>query len=188
MEQDYVTAGYCAMKNKNTAMDSSSAILLYKAGLLEELIYLYNIILPLSVIREVDQDGYPGCFFFRSLRNNSSITIIEPIEEKFPCDPSFNELQKLHTGERDTIILYLSGAAEFIITDDKQAAVYCMSYNIQYINALLIPRILFLSNIINYNRYEDRTDKIITIGRYSKDIIDFALGCDKEQLVNFLPL
>jgi hypothetical protein len=58
---------------------------------------------------------------------------------------------------------------------------------IPYINTLLFPRILYLTHSISETEFNNKAEKVISIGRYSQEIIDYALNCTQDDLEFFLP-
>lgn len=166
---------------KTILSDASSAILLSKCGLFQELTETYQVIMAQAVYEEVTREGYLSAEEFREYRIRDRITV-RPLNEGTEAAPFLRG-----RGERDTICQYLSGTGEFILIDDKKGAGYCRDKGIPYINALLLPRILFMARKIS--RYESRckTAAIIRIGRYSEKIIAYAMNCPRQNLEFFLP-
>ncbi len=171
---------------KKALIDSSSAIILYKADFIEAHIKFYNTIIPESVYTEISRNGYQGADFFRACRNNGTITVEQVFEDNNTCGMSLRELSRLGRGEHDTILLYLNGTAGFVVIDDKDGNAFCRDNGIQYINALLVPKIYYCSGIISEIECKTVVERIISIGRYSKSIIDYAMNSERKDLEDFL--
>ena len=163
-------------------IDASSAILLYKAELFEDLLRYYSIIVSETVFKEITKAGYPGADHFAACGRQKKLRIkkIDP-EEKIKSLPS------LHQGEQETVALFLQGFGKFIITDDGPAARLCKSQSIPFINALLVPRILFVNHILSVKESLKKMETLVMLGRYSEKIIDFARNCPAQDLRFFRP-
>jgi predicted nucleic acid-binding protein len=167
---------------KKVLIDSSSAILLFKSGLFDHLVNIFEVWISNSVYKELTIKVNAGSTEFKKYIQNHKMTICQ---SKAGNDASL--LSKLDTGERDTILLFQKGNADFIIIDDGQGAGYCRRHEIPYINALLFPKILLFSGHISQAECRDKIELIMGLGRYSQEIIEYALGCDKIKLELFLP-
>lgn len=170
---------------KKAFLDASSAILLFKANLVEQLFETYHVFITKSVYEELTREDYPGAKSFKEYKKNGSLTICTTICTRL--ESGYSNISFLDQGEKDTILFYINNPEDFIITDDGQAARYCHDNGIPFINALLFPRILFLTSTLSANTYNRKSQKIIAIGRYSHQIIDFAQNCSLHDLTPFLP-
>ncbi|NLJ29191.1 hypothetical protein [Desulforhabdus amnigena] len=171
---------------KTILIDASSAILLYKADAFSTLIHVYDLRMTPSVFTELTREGYLGTEVFKRCCNR--VTRWEGSAEGIKFMPDgFPPLPHLGNGERDTIGQYLQGIGNFIIMDDGRAAAYCRDNSIPYINALLFPRILYLSGILSQTEYRRKVDILIQVGRYSKKIIEYANHCGLKDVEFFLP-
>lgn len=172
---------------KRIVIDASSAILLYKSDLFEDLIAAYQTTMAETVFKEVTRSGYPGaerfntCFLKRRyvVRKTDQIITLPPKQ--------FKALSGLGKGERDTIFIHLEGNTDFIIMDDGKGAGFCRDYGLPYINAIFFARILYLSGGINELVFRKKTEIIFKTGRYSQEIIDYALKCSTEETAFFMP-
>ena len=158
---------------KRALVDSSSAILLYKANLFQRLTEIYCVMLATPVYDELTCDGYPGAEIFAE----SNITVFRIST----ADTSF------HKGERDTIAGYLQGLGDFVLIDDGPGAKHCKVKEIPFINALLFPKILYFSGIIAETEHCAKTEHLIDLGRYSRKVIDYVRCCGRSDLVVFFP-
>jgi hypothetical protein len=171
---------------KKLLIDASSAILLYKAGLFDRLANTYDVLMANAVHQELTLPGYPGAErfqqHFKSQGKNTAI-------EKHPSRKTGNikTLDHLDQGEKDTIREYLNGHSDFIMIDDYRGAVWCRDNDIPYINALLFPRLLHLSNCVTESEFRYMKDKLLSLGRYSGKIIEYALKCPSDYLSFFMP-
>jgi len=163
--------------------DASSAILIYKAGLFPVLLKTWNITIAESVFIELTKPGKPGADYFSNIISGNKVTTAYPpiIQENNPA------LERMGGGERDTILLFQSGWGNFIIIDDKKGARYCRETHIPYFNALLLPRILYLSGILHQPDYLSARSIIASTGRYSQEIRNYAEECTYNDIKKFLP-
>ncbi len=162
-------------------IDASSAILLFKASIFEPVAAAYRLSAGGSVCRELTCDGYPGAETFRQAMEEGSL-VCRPVATAAASLPS-----ALHAGERDTLTLLLGGEGDFVIVDDREAALFCRRRGLPYINALLCPRILALAGRIAPEEVGEYMSRLLRVGRYGGEIIAFARTCDDERLLSFLP-
>ena len=168
---------------KKCLLDASSAILLYKGGLLNDLVKMYRVIVAKAVFDELAIPGYSGANDVIDLAENNSIIVVNN-SLRINEDSGLSLLGK---GERETIARCKEGGGDFVVVDDKKAARYCRDQSIPYINALLFVRILFYSNKFTHDQYINHMEKLINIGRYSPHVIDFAYNCESSDIDYFLP-
>ena len=174
-------------ENKKTALlDSSSAIILFKADFHIQLTEMYDVVMPRSVYEEITTNFFPGAKEYRQLFADNKITLKEyrPTAVTVLDRPGLN---RLDIGEHDVIQLYYAGLGNFVVTDDGSAARYCKREQIPFINALLVPIILGFAGIKDKVFCRKSFDQIIEIGRYSPDIITFAEKSTRDELSIFLP-
>jgi len=172
---------------KRGVIDASSAILLFKAGLFEDLIGAYQIVLAKSVYLEVSRSGYPGARSFGRYCVNRRYEVCSVNRlKKIPPDHAA-ALSALGNGEKDTIMLFLNGDGDFIIIDDGRGAGFCRDHRIPYINSLLVARILLLSRIISAAVFQKKIEMLTRLGWYSQKIIDYAVTCPSQEMTLFMP-
>lgn len=159
---------------KKVLVDSSSAILLYKAGLFIRLTQIYRVMLAETVFYEMTRDGYPGADVFE----DSAVTI-------FPV--SVEKGGPLSKGERDTVAGYHQGLGDFVLTDDGAAARYCKGSGIPFINALLVPKVLCFGGAIDETEQQKATILLLKLGRYSRKVVEYAETCGRRELRFFIP-
>lgn len=168
------------MESKRALIDTSSAILLQKAGIIEELLDTYKVIISKSVFDELLSKSREGVSDFFQYCSQKKIII----SSNYSTASLMN--LRLKGGERDIIILYLNKAGDFVIVDDRDAARFCKFNSIPYINALLVPAILNYNNIITKKTRDDAFDKLKEIGRYANWVIDYAASATPDMLKDFL--
>ena len=173
---------------KKTLLDASSAILLFKAGLLEELTNIYGVFVTRSVLQELTRGNQYGADTFLRYVSLHKIRVIEEGDihslsgiSKAPIRSSLDQ------GELDTIMCFASGDYDFIITDDGKAARFCKEESLPFINALLFPRMLNFAGLLSRQASNDKMNNIICFGRYSKEVIELAWSCRKESLHFAIP-
>lgn len=167
---------------KAVLVDSSSAILLYKTGLFDRLTACYQVRLAKAVYQELTHPGYPGARYFLEIKARQMIRLFSPPPGKPP-----RPLLGMGAGEQRTLQGFLAGNGDFILIDDGKGASFCRKQGIPYINALLVPRLLYLGGRISLSEYQEKTGAILKIGWYSAAIIDYARFCPAGRLSFFLP-
>jgi len=174
------------LTSKKTALvDSSSAIILYKSGLIGSLIDLYLTVISESVYAELTHEGYAGAEAFKIYCHEKKICVRGDVCGINNDADYLTTLAGLGAGERDTIMLYHKGIGEFIVVDDGRGARYCKKNGIPHINALLVPRLLYNAGKIDGDDRNHLMDIIIEYGRYSPWVIDYARTCDDKELRYF---
>ena len=172
-------------RKRKALIDASSAIILYKADIIQKLIILYDFIVPRTVFDELTSGGCEGAEYFKKISAGDSVTINE-ISREILGKYLSPQIMKLDRGERDAVLLLLSGIGDFIIIDDKEGCSFCRDNNLHYINALLVPVILYFSGDISSNERCELMKQIISIGHYAEWVIDYALNSKKSDLEFFI--
>ena len=171
---------------KTVLTDASSAILLFRAGLFPALISFFRIMVAESVYAELTVNGYPGAEIFR--RASADGQMIVRFAGSAPAirrPELLTSSQSVKKGEGDTIRLWLAGEGDFILMDDYRGAAFCRDHGIPYISAILFPRILSLSGHMSHDECAEKTEEIISKGRYSRKIIAYVRNCPDEELLFF---
>lgn len=163
-------------------VDASSAILLQKTDLFDMLPHTFKTILAKSVFKEITRHGYQGADFFIGLGKKNCF-LIQQVNEK----TIYRDLCKssLDAGEKDTINLFLEQNQGFIITDDGKAARFCDRHQLPFINALLIPKLFWFTDLMDKKTCFEKMNLLYEIGRYSKKVKQFAFDCTKYDLQLF---
>ena len=172
---------------KKVLLDASSAILLLKADLLTKLTGFYRVSQTQSVFLELTSNNRYGSDIFRQYAAVQKLIILEVQNKSGPFKTNGQSLHSLDQGESDTIRCFKTGKYDFIIIDDGPAAKYCYKNNIDFINALLFPRVLFFSNIISLHECNGYMDELVLNGRYSGEVIALANNCKRESLLFAIP-
>lgn len=169
---------------KAALTDSSSAIILFKAGLFNQFAEHYRIIMSGSVFSELTCGNHAGAVDFTAWCKCGKIQITNTK----PCNSTGldQSLQNLGAGERDTILLFYCGSGALVVIDDGKGAVFCRDNDIPYINALLVPRILYIAGRVSEDERERFLNAITGLGRYSQSVIDYARNCDDAVLDPFV--
>ncbi len=171
---------------KKILIDSSSAILLFKAGLYDNLTRLFDTCIAETVFHELTVDGRDGAEVFRACCMDGRVRVLNKKSEEDPSK-AYPDFSFLGGGERETIREYILGSGQFIIIDDYKGARFCRDNAIPYINALLTPRVLFFSGDISEEASRSGAEAILRLGRYSRKIIDYAMSRERDDLSFFLP-
>jgi len=172
---------------KSVIIDTSSAILLYKSGLITQLVNHYQTLMTPSVYGELTEHGYPGSDTFRLLCKSRQIDLLDSPDSASASLESYPELPVLNQGERDTIHHQMLGMGDFSIIDDGRALRYCKRVGLPFINALLFPRIMLLIQSITDSEYHARSAEIIRFGWYTDRIIEIAANFPERSIQPFLP-
>jgi hypothetical protein len=172
---------------KALILDSSSAILLEKSDLLNELLDDYQVILTEAVFRELTMNAYPSADVFHAKFQDSAIDV-EPLSADLEInDHHMRDLATMGLGEAETIKKYLSGRGDFVMLDDGRGARFCLKQQIPFINALLFPKILYFADGLSWEDYLLKTGEIKRLGRYSRNIIRKAQDLSRSELSRFFP-
>jgi len=170
------------MSRRTAILDASSAIILSKAGLHELLADVYEVIMPQSVYREITVHSYAGSIEYARLAEAKRVVLHGNLHGN-----DHPGLRGFGRGERDTIRLYHAGIGDFIITDDGPAARHCRRTGILFINGLLFPVILRMGGLRDKESCLRAMDAIMAAGRYSEEVVAFALNCRREDIPFAMP-
>jgi len=169
-------------------IDASSAILLYKAGLFVSCTRYFSMVMEAEVYKEVGVPDYPGAAFFSSMVQKNQVQVYRAGKD---YRASVDLPQNLDLGERQTLALYFRnvrpGGRSFIIMDDAKGARFCLKQKVPFINALLVPKILWLAGLLNKKGYLDKTALVIEKGRYAGIVIEKAKALSPSDLAMFIP-
>lgn len=169
-------------------IDASSAILLYKAELFVQCTRYFSMVMETDVFKEVGVPNHPGANFFLSMVQKNRIKVCRADTDRgINTDLPHN----LDLGERQTIVLYFQNICpdqpSFIIMDDAKGAKFCLNRKVPFINALLVPKVLWLAGLLNKEDYLDKTALVIEKGRYAGTIIEKAKALSPSDLAIFTP-
>ncbi len=170
------------MTTKIAIIDTSSAIILYKAGLHILLTEVYDIVLPESVFAEITACPYDGSREYKQLAAEQKIRILNRPHREKRCITT-----GLDRGENDLIQFFYAGTGNFVIIDDGPAARYCTRQGVPFINALLFPVILRIARLQGEMFCRRAMEKVIEAGRYSQKIIDYAASCQTADIAFAIP-
>ncbi|MCP4021851.1 MAG: hypothetical protein GY729_08415 [Desulfobacteraceae bacterium] len=170
---------------KSLLIDSSSAILLYKAELFHLVAGGYKMIMAQSVFKEVTKRGYPGENAFNSLLKKDLLFVEKPKTNEL-LEQTRSKNNQMGKGESDTINLYPYFSDSFLIMDDGRGAKWCKQTNIPFINALLVPKVLWLSDLLTKESCMTKMISLCELGRYSNKIKNYAFSCSPEDLEFFV--
>ena len=166
-------------------IDASSAILLFKSGLVKACCEMFHLHMTRAAFDEVTVPSQPGAAELRALSGQRpGVTVLEDPSGRLPNSAA--DVQRLHRGERDTLHHYLNGAARFVIIDDGKGVRVCRRHGIPHVNALLCPRLLYFSGRIPAPHARLFFSHIAKIGRYSTAVVKWAGSCEKSELAFFI--
>ncbi|WP_319405565.1 hypothetical protein [uncultured Desulfosarcina sp.] len=165
-------------------IDASSAILLFKSGLIKASCELFSLLMTRSVFDEVSVPAQPGADELHALAGRQpGVTVLDHPTGALPNGAA--DVQRLHRGERDTLHHYLNGAARFVIIDDGRGVRVCRRHGIPHINALLCPRLLYFSGRMPDPHARFFFTRVAKLGRYSTAVVKWADTCEKSELSFF---
>ena len=169
---------------KTVFTDTSSAILLHKAGILTFFSQLFSLVVPPAVQAELIQNHYPDAQIFCDHIHQGRIEVA-PLSE--PClGDNLSGFQRLDSGEKETIGLFLFFQTGFLLTDDGMAAKFCLGHGLPFINALLVPKIFWYNGDMTQTDANLLTKQIASLGRYSDRVKTIASGMTRKELSVFL--
>ncbi|MGA1791151.1 MAG: hypothetical protein ACMUIM_06675 [bacterium] len=153
------------IKEKSFVSDSSSLILLAKAGLLCLLCENARLFITQTIEAEIRFDSIDSRLI-KGLITEGTIMVKKIKENDLPVS--------LHKGERSAIILFKMLNADYLLIDDKKAALYCKRNAIPYVNALLIPHYLRMCRIIDAQMMKRKILLLSEIGHYAAWITEYV--------------
>lgn len=168
-------------------IDASSAILLYKTDLFIQCADVYTLVAAESVYNEITVKSYPGADFFKQMMLKDRIKTISFDNSK----KTALDIPAMDVGEKHTIALFYqhfeSDPSSFIIMDDKKGVIFCYNSSLPFINALLVPKVLWYAGLMEKDAYIEKRDLVIKQGRYSGKIIEKAKELSEQDLARFIP-
>jgi hypothetical protein len=166
-------------------IDASSAILLFKAGLIEPCCEAFRLRMTRSVFDEVTVTAQPGAVSLRKLGDRQpGVTILD--DPAGTVSDNAADVLRLHRGERDTLHHYLNGAARFVIIDDGKGVQICRRHSIPHVNALLCPKLLYYCGRMPGHQVPSFFGRIHRFGRYSTSVVTWAQECGRSDLAFFI--
>ncbi len=170
---------------KEILLDASSAILLAKAGVHEVVAASYHICMSDSVFDEITRKKLLGSEEYKKLLQEKRLEVL-PVLSPASWSVADAPLQRLDRGERDTLLLFREGRADFVVTDDGAAARFCLNNKVPFVNSLLL-RLLHRSGMIGNSSYVAGVKSLLAQGRYSEKVREYATSCPDSELLFFLP-
>ncbi len=158
---------------KLVVSNTSSLILLSKAGVLEKACRRYEINIPLSVEKEASssklREKYSNALQIHDLIRSDALKVrkLTVRKKKMPVT--------LGRGEADAIRLFLELQAECLLTDDGKAIKVCRMLGIPFIISPSIVLNLCRNEALTHHEALQSLEKLRLFGRYSPDIIAAAL-------------
>ncbi len=158
---------------KVVVSDTSSLILLSKAGVLEKACGRYEIYIPPSVEAEASSSKlrakYANAVQIHELIRSKALKVrkLTVRKRKMPIT--------LGTGEADAIRLFLEIQAQSLLTDDGKAIKVCRMLGIPFIISPNIVFSLYKNEELTYSEALQSVEKLRLFGRYSPDIIAASL-------------
>ncbi len=154
--------------------DTSTLILLSKAELLDVFIsdFKGKVIIPEKVREEflfVSKEDVP---LFNKLVNDKKIHVLKVKNAKAVM--KLKEDFSLDEGEAEALILAIQEKAIMVATDDGNAIKACKLLKLDFTTAIAFLIRAFEKKLIDQGDALSKLDKLISVGRYSKKIIEDA--------------
>jgi hypothetical protein len=139
-----------------------------------------------TVFEEVTVPRQAGADAFRVLadRRPGLVVIDDPTHPA--ARDAARDIERLHRGERDTLIHYLSGKARFVIIDDGKGVQVCRRHRIPHVNALLLPCLHHLCGDLSAAQAYAHFLRIRRLGRYSANVVAWAEKCTPDDVAFFI--
>ena len=150
------------------ALDSSTAIILYKSGLLESFCAEWDLITTDAVYEEISQ-GISGKEISCILKSSSDSDAVS-IEGLFG------------KGENSVLNLYREGKAGIIFSDDGRFLEYCKKEGIPHYSSIMVPYLLFNIGKMSKDKGLEYTSIIITKGRFSEWVLDYVKSLWEKKI------
>ena len=176
-----------ASETAGAIIDASSAILLYKAGLIDISCEMLQLLMTRSVFEEVTVPQQVGAGGFRVLAGRQPGIIVLDDPRENVSNTLVTDIGRLHRGERDTLHHYLIGAARFVVIDDGKAVRVCRRHGIPHVNALLFPTLLYFAKRLSADQTDRYFMRLCKLGRYSDRVVAWAKNCTAGELDFFMP-
>ncbi len=156
---------------KRLIADSSSLILLTKAGLLKPLLDTFQVIVPPLVYEEMTRKDQPDGRLLRTCLQEGLYQIQTPSVLN-------HNAHGLKGGDREVFILHqeLGGT---ILTDDGRLAALCRRQRLPYLNALTAAVDIWRYHHIDFSTLYQALLRLIQLGRYSDWVVAYV-----EKLIN----
>lgn len=155
--------------------DSSTLILLAKTTILELFISNYQgrVLIPQKVKSEICSGGGEDTPFITKLIDDKNIEILKAKNNR--------QIRKLmedfniDTGEAEALTLAIQEGAHTVATDDRNAIRACKILKLDFITAIAVLIRAFEKGIIERDEALIKLEKLKSIGRYSRAIIEDAI-------------
>jgi hypothetical protein len=162
-------------------IDASSAILLFKAGLIEPCCEAFRLRMTRSVFDEVTVTAQPGAVSLRKLGDRQpGVTILD--DPAGTVSDNAADVLRLHRGERDTLHHYLNGAARFVIIDDGKGVQICRG-TVSPTSICCVPNCMRTDAGHQVPSFFGRIHRF---GRYSTSVVTWAQECGRSDLAFFI--
>lgn len=154
------------------ACDSSSLILLVRAGITEQLLKECKIAVTKIIYQETVErgkaKGAKDAYIIEKYIQNSDIVIEEPSDEN---KRRIEKLCDLHFGERDVIALAFEKKIR-VLCDDKKGRNSCKVLGISTATSLNMLNFLYKKNKLKKSEALDALSKLEQYGWYKKELIE----------------
>ena len=157
--------------------DSSTLILLVKAGLFDKFIKDRQIIIPISVYNETikmgKEKGYKDAYILEKFMRENKIKVVRPRQHTYQ---KIQKLFGLSAGERDTIAIAIDSKIKYVLCDDKKAINACKILDLKFITSLDILLAMYKMNKISREEANKSIDKLDEFGWYNLELIKKVRG------------
>ena len=155
--------------------DSSTLILLAKAGLLDDFLrdYQGKFFVPLAVEAEsCSRKKTFDSLLLRKRIEEGKIKVAKVVDNQL-CEQLMQDFN-LARGEAETLVLAIEKKAKLVATDDRNAIKACRVLKLSYASAINILIRMAGRGAIEADRLESSLSALLKCGRYSDEIIHDA--------------
>lgn len=155
-------------------IDSSTLILLAKAGLLDKLL---NRVKAITISTKVEQESTEGKDTFDAMIIKKRIGEGRILVKRIKNSDFYNRLRNdFNLGEGEAEAIALAKEEDVLLTDDRKAINTCRIFNIEFATALNILVELFHQKELSKDESKAILRKLAEYGRYSDELIEKTKG------------
>ncbi|MBI4895606.1 MAG: hypothetical protein HY831_03890 [Candidatus Aenigmarchaeota archaeon] len=152
--------------------NTSTLVLLAKMNLLEKFLDISpKIAIPSQVKEEYsfEKDSYYAKIIDKMIEKKK--IVVYDVDNKMLYEILKNF--KLDLGEAAAYCLYKKGSFKAVLTDDKELIKLCKLEKVPFLCALAILVQMHKEKVLNKKDMEEKLGELISIARYSKDIVEY---------------
>lgn len=148
-------------KINDPGIDASTAIIMYKGGLLGKLAESFHLYTTTVVTKEL-KAGNDGKEIIAVLSTGTTV--------ENSCKGIFGK------GENSILQLFQSSIIDTVFTDDGDFLKYCRKNSIPHFSSIMLPYLLFVRRALTREQAYGKFEEIKQIGRFSPWVLEYAEG------------